>query len=74
MEVTGEFLTRMDLSRGLMTRVDEERQRELVTALVGEAEPHKHTCGGPACNTVVAARHFGGNGYYACKAVSYTHP
>ena len=53
-EVTDEFLTRLDLSKGLMTLVDEARQQELVAALAGEAEPHKHTCGGSACNTVVA--------------------
>ena len=69
-EVTDEFLTRLDLSKGLMTLVDEARQQELVAALAGEAEPHKHTCGGSACNTVVAARHFGGRGYYACKVAA----
>ncbi|HCJ64877.1 MAG TPA: adenosine kinase, partial [Alcanivorax sp.] len=57
-------------SKGLMTLVDEARQQELVAALAGEAEPHKHTCGGSACNTVVAARHFGGRGYYACKVAA----
>jgi hypothetical protein len=32
-EVTDEFLTRLDLSKGLMTLVDEARQQELVAAL-----------------------------------------
>ena len=66
-EVSDDFLARMDLGKGLMTLVDEARQRELLAALAGEAEPHNHTCGGSACNTVVATRYFGGRGYYACK-------
>ena len=53
-EVTDEFLTRLDLSKGLMTLVDEARQQELVAALAGEAEPHKHTCGGSATSAAAA--------------------
>ena len=34
-EVTDEFLTRLDLSKGLMTLVDEARQQELVASLAG---------------------------------------
>lgn len=66
-EVSDDFLARVGLDKGLMTLVDEARQAELLAALDGEAEPHKHTCGGSACNTVVATRYFGGSGYYACK-------
>lgn len=66
-EVSDAFLERMDVGKGLMTLVDEARQAELITALADEAEPHKQTSGGSACNTVVATRYFGGNGYYACK-------
>lgn len=66
-EVSDQFITQMELGKGLMTLVDETRQQQLLDALIGEAEPHKHTCGGSACNTVVATRYFGGSGYYACK-------
>ncbi|ASK35178.1 adenosine kinase [Alcanivorax sp. N3-2A] len=66
-EISDDFIARMDLGKGLMTLVDEARQQELLAALDGEAEPHKHTCGGSACNTVVATRLFGGKSYYACK-------
>lgn len=66
-EVSDDFLARMDLDKGLMTLVDEARQKELLDALTGEAQPHSRACGGSACNTVVATRHFGGRTYYACK-------
>ena len=66
-EVSDAFLQRMDVGKGLMTLVDEARQAELIAALADEAEPHKQTSGGSACNTVVATRYFGGSGYYACK-------
>ncbi|CUR46009.1 Ribokinase [Alloalcanivorax xenomutans] len=66
-EVSDAFLERMEVGKGLMTLVDQARQAELLQALEGEAEPHKLTSGGSACNTVVAARQFGGSGYYACK-------
>jgi len=66
-EVNDAFLQRMDVGKGLMTLVDEARQAELIAALADEAEPHKQTSGGSACNTVVATRYFGGNSYYACK-------
>jgi fructokinase len=66
-EVSDDFIVRMELGKGLMTLVDEARQQQLLDALAGEAQPHKHTCGGSACNTVVATGLFGGRGYYACK-------
>ncbi len=69
-EVSDAFLERMDVGKGVMTLVDEARQAELLAALADEAEPHKQTSGGSACNTVVATRYFGGSGYYACKVAS----
>lgn len=66
-EVSDAFLERMEVGKGLMTLVDEERQQALVAALASEAEPHKETSGGSACNTAVATRYFGGTSYYACK-------
>ncbi|MZR64351.1 adenosine kinase [Alcanivorax sp. DP30] len=69
-EVSDAFLERMDVGKGLMTLVDEARQAELLAALADEAEPHKQTSGGSACNTVVATRYFGGTSYYACKVAS----
>lgn len=66
-EVSDDFLERMDISKGVMTLVDEAQQAELLRALDGEAEPHKHTSGGSAANTVIATQYFGGQTYYSCK-------
>ncbi|MDX1803991.1 MAG: adenosine kinase [Alcanivorax sp.] len=66
-EVSDAFLQRMEVGKGLMTLVDEARQAQLLAALADEAQPHKQTSGGSACNTVVATRYFGGSSYYACK-------
>ena len=60
-EVSDAFLERMAVGKGLMTLVDEARQAELIEALATEADPRTQTSGGPACNTVVAPRPFGGN-------------
>lgn len=66
-EVSDSFLERMGISKGVMTLVDEAQQAELLRALDGEAEPHKHTSGGSAANTVIATQYFGGQTYYSCK-------
>lgn len=66
-EVTDAFLERMGIDKGVMTLVDEQQQAELLKALEGEAEPHKHTSGGSAANTIIATRYFGGRTYYSCK-------
>lgn len=69
-EVSEAFLTRAGVDKGVMTLVDEARQQDLLTALADEAEPHKQTSGGSACNTVVANQYFGGSSYYACKVAA----
>lgn len=66
-EVSDDFLASMDIGKGMMTLVDEDRQHTLVKALAQEANQHKRASGGSACNTVVAAQYFGAKTYYACK-------
>ena len=48
-----------------MTLVDEARQFELLAAL--DSHHVKRSCGGSACNTIVAARSFGSTGFYSAK-------
>ena len=48
-----------------MTLVDEERQFELLAAL--DSHHVKRSCGGSACNTIVAASCFGSTGFYSAK-------
>lgn len=64
-EVTDAFLTQMDVGKGLMTLVDERRQKQLSDALA--TTPVKRAAGGSACNTAVALARFGGQTFYSCR-------
>lgn len=66
-EVSDGFLDKMGLEKGMMTLVDEHRQRELVDALEDEAKPHNWASGGSAANTIIATSYFGGRSYYSCR-------
>ena len=63
--VTNEFLSTHKIDKGIMTLVDEERQLELLAAL--DSHHVKRSCGGSACNTIVAASCFGSTGFYSAK-------
>ena len=63
--VTDEFLSTHKIDKGLMTLVDEERQFELLAAL--DSHHLKRSCGGSACNTIVAASCFGSKTFYSGK-------
>jgi len=64
-EVEDEFFTQNNVEKGLMTLVDEPRQKELVAAInLGDSDKQ---CGGSAANTVIAVSQFGGSSFYACK-------
>ncbi|MBI2520180.1 MAG: adenosine kinase [Bdellovibrio sp.] len=64
-EVTDSFLHKMKIEKGLMTLVDEIRQREIIDAIHGMQ--HKRSCGGSAANTVIAVAQLGGRSFYSCK-------
>jgi sugar/nucleoside kinase (ribokinase family) len=64
-EVHDEFFFKHKIDKGLMTLVDEERQKYLLDAL-GTA-PKKQQCGGSAANTAIAAAQFGARSFYSCK-------
>jgi len=63
--VTNDFLSTHKIDKGIMTLVDEERQFELLSAL--DSHHVKRSCGGSACNTIVAASCFGSTGFYSAK-------
>ena len=63
--VTPESLTGLGIDKGVMTLVDEERQREITSRL--GAEPVKKASGGSAANTMIGVAQFGGTPYYACR-------
>lgn len=64
-EVNEDFLRRHNIGKGLMTLVDEQRQKELLGAI--ESQQHSRSCGGSAANTMIALRQLGGRGFYSCK-------
>lgn len=65
--VSDEFLDKNQVAKGLMTLVEEERQFELVRAINSQDSHVKRSCGGSACNTVVAASSFGASAFYSAK-------
>lgn len=67
-EVGVDDLTQLDVEKGVMTLVDEERHHQLIDAL----EQHKHikACGGSAANTLIAVTQLGGKGFYSCKVAN----
>lgn len=66
--VTNEFLSTHKIDKGVMTLVDEERQFELIVAL--GSHHVKRSCGGSACNTIVAASCFGSDSFYSAKVAA----
>jgi fructokinase len=64
-EVEDAFLAANDISKGQMTLVEADRQRELMQILDG-FEPRRGS-GGSAANTLIGVSGFGGRAYYSCK-------
>lgn len=64
-EVTDDELQKLDIEKGVMTLVDEERQAYLLEALPGQH--HNRACGGSAANTVIGAAKLGAHCFYSCK-------
>lgn len=64
-EVSPNFLHEMNIEKGLMTLVDEERQHYLLGEL--DSFQHQRSCGGSAANTMIAIGQLGGKAYYSCK-------
>lgn len=59
------FLEKMGIEKGVMTLVDERRQKEILHAL---SEHNVNFCsGGSAANTIVGIADMGGKAAYACK-------
>lgn len=67
-EVEDEFLQKMQIEKGLMTLVDQNRQSELLEHL-GDFQ-HRRACGGSAANTMIAAAQLGGQVFYSCKVAN----
>jgi sugar/nucleoside kinase (ribokinase family) len=58
------FFEEMDIDKGVMTLIEEERQQALIRALGGREMTR--SSGGSAANTMIALANCGATGYYAC--------
>ena len=63
--VSDEKLAELEVDKGLMTLIEEDRHQDLLGKL-GDLT-HKRASGGSAANTVIALAQLGGNGFYSCK-------
>lgn len=63
-EVDSDFFTKNGIEKGVMTLVDEKRQRHLIEAI--DMKKSKMSCGGSAANTMIGVSQFGGKSFYSC--------
>ncbi len=63
-------LAQMNVEKGLMTLVDEDRQRELLDHLQGHLIKANRASGGSAGNSMIATAHFGGPTFMSCKVAN----
>jgi sugar/nucleoside kinase (ribokinase family) len=66
-EVSDKFLADAKIDKGVMTLVDEPRQRALLRALSCQDLNVVKKCGGSVCNSVVAASNLGSRAFFSGK-------
>lgn len=66
--VDEQFLEKHQVSKGVMTLVDEDTQSRLMNAIDHQQAEFKP--GGSAANTVFAVSQFGGKAFYSCKVAN----
>lgn len=66
-EVTDQDLSSLNIDKGVMTLVDEERQQHLIEQLSDHLVASKRASGGSGANTIIAASYFGAKSFYSCK-------
>jgi sugar/nucleoside kinase (ribokinase family) len=66
-EVNDNNLNQLNIEKGLMTLVDEQRQHFLLDNLADHMVMSKRACGGSAANTVISLTQFGGKSFFSCK-------
>lgn len=66
-EVSDHDLATMDVAKGIMTLVDEQRQQQLLDHLTGHLVHSRRACGGSAANSIIAVSRFGGRAFYSCR-------
>ena len=67
-EIPETILTELNIDKGLMTLIEEERHHELLDKL---SHIESHPCGGgSAANTITAVAQLGSNAFYSCKVAN----
>ncbi|PIP81118.1 MAG: adenosine kinase [Gammaproteobacteria bacterium CG22_combo_CG10-13_8_21_14_all_40_8] len=64
-EVTDNQLETLNVEKGVMTLIDEERHYSLMSHLEGTR--HNRACGGSAANTIIGIAQLGGAVFYSCR-------
>lgn len=67
-EVGEDFLQHHGIEKGVMTLVSQERQDQLLEAIMQNS--FDKACGGSAANSMIAVAQLGGSAYYSCKVAS----
>jgi sugar/nucleoside kinase (ribokinase family) len=67
-EVSDQFFAENDVEKGLMTLVEEDRQKTLLSVVKNNIK--KRQSGGSAANSVISLAQFGGKAYYSCKVAN----
>lgn len=65
--VDDDFLSRVNLPKGMMSLGDEARQREIIDALGEGFKDAERTSGGSAANSVIASRNYGASVHLCCR-------
>ncbi len=65
--VTDTFLQKNDLSKGVMSLMDQQQRAQLLAALEAGFQCIKRTPGGSAANSAYAVAAFGGRAFYSCR-------
>src|SRR5690606_17533736 len=66
-EVSDGDLAAMQVEKGVMTLVDEDRQHTLLQHLSGHLVHSRRASGGSAANSIIGVAQFGGSASYSCK-------
>jgi len=67
-EVKKDFLQTNSIEKGVMTLVSQERQDQLLKAIMQNT--FDKACGGSAANSMIAIAQLGGKAYYSCKVAN----
>mgnify|MGYP001480412493 CR=1 FL=1 len=69
-EVANSFLSDLKVKKGVMTLVDEHRQRELLDMFKSRGYILVRNCGGSVCNSLVAAARLGSRAFFSGKVAN----